>query len=146
MPRTPSWSRLSIVVIHLFQTLFFSLSVGPRNIVFRPKREVFTIGDQVTCCADGNPGPVYEWKELETGFTTSGAVLTVEKTKPSYKAIYQFKCTARNNFSITDDVLIFTIEGRPTVSRMHWVYHHYLHSWKYTRSRIIDILLIINKC
>src|SRR6218665_873141 len=75
------------------QVLFLLLD-GPRNLAITPFQISYRLGDKLTCSADANPTPMYEWKDNITAFTTltKGPHYTI----PSFVTPFAVECRASN--------------------------------------------------
>lgn len=89
-------------------------SDSPKNLIIEPKKSVYVVGDQLTCSANGNPTPTYEWMEIETNRTVSGSVLIIESYLVSDEN-HSFRCTAFNTVDGVsgqiDGTITFTVTG-----------------------------------
>jgi len=77
------------------QVLFLLLD-GPRNLAITPVQISYKLGDKLTCSADANPTPMYEWKDNITAFPTltKGPQYTI----PYVVSPFAVECRASNPF------------------------------------------------
>lgn len=83
----------------MFRHLYFLLSWltdEAADITIFPSRHSYQIGDQLSCSADGNPPPTYQWMDLLTGHVINSSLLVVSK-RSSRPAIFQ--CLATNEIN-----------------------------------------------
>lgn len=77
------------------------MGINPNHTIVNP-------GDRITCSADGNPEPMYQWKDLINGTVTEGAVLVISEEMADNN--YTFQCTASNQYNNVSAVFNFTVE------------------------------------
>ena len=54
-----------LIYLYIFYIILISLSPDPvRNIRYSPKNDSYEVGSQISCLADGNPNPSFEWRNL----------------------------------------------------------------------------------
>jgi len=64
-----------------------------RDIHIMPDREKYEVGDTISCIADSNPAPVYEWKKVQGGSTIYGNQLKITDEMIGEN---NWECVARN--------------------------------------------------
>lgn len=95
---------------------------SPRNLKFSSNNQQFRMGERVSCMAEGNPLPDYEWQNLaKSNDVTLGPDLVFNS--PTFlddKMIYRFRCTARNMAGAVSEDFLFTIainnEGKISIT------------------------------
>jgi len=97
------------------------VAVAPRNLQISPRRPTYSPGEKLSCTAEGNPLPSYQWTDtdVDNGIVASGSNLIIENAVNA--TTYTFRCTATNHFNgkqhnITDDIT-FTVTGNVKTSK-----------------------------
>ena len=85
----------------------FDLDGTTKAFIEQPQA-FYQFGDQITCYADGNPKPSYQWKNILTGGNIYGDKLAVVKSNSSSKTLH-YQCTAINEFGNASANISFTI-------------------------------------
>ena len=77
----------------------------PRNVAINVTRTENAI--ILTCSADGNPAPVYQWTELTSDFTSNNAVITLTDVDcPNAPTTLTCAAVGDSGVSITENVTV----------------------------------------
>ena len=91
-------------------------------MLIEPFRSVYQLGDRLNCSADGNPQPIYEWKNVLTGYVIKGGELIIFKELSSTSF---FECVASNAFGKESINISFTVTTEN--SKLYVLYYVYTH-------------------
>src|SRR6218665_1194682 len=96
------------------------------NLAIAPIKEVYEVGDELECLADGDPIPNYEWIWLQTGEVINGSVLTIDDNMTSNQN-HSLQCTAYNSVAgfrkEISDTITFTVAGTCTCIHLQLLTH-----------------------
>ena len=78
-----------------FTVFTLPVSYAPKNITISPERGMYQIGDRIICSSDSKQKSEYQWKNLDTGDITQGAILEMLEPFARTKIVH-YQCTASN--------------------------------------------------
>ena len=99
----------------IFLCKIMIIPVSLTHVTITPWRSSYQLGEVLTCSADGNPAPTYEWKDLATGGEYKGPTVSViQSVNSSRNSTY--RCTATNivagKTNIHSKDITFTVGGK----------------------------------
>ena len=99
----------------IFLCKMMNIPVSLTHVTITPWRSSYQLGEVLTCSADGNPAPTYEWKDLATGGEYKAPTVSVIQSVNSSKSS-TYRCTATNIVAEKTNRLskniTFTVEGK----------------------------------
>jgi len=100
-------------------TICHVIAVAPRNLQISPRRSTYRPGEKLSCTAEGNPLPSYQWSDVENVIVASGSNLIIDYAVNA--TTYTFRCTAINHFNgkyhTVTDTITFAVTGNVKTSK-----------------------------